>query len=344
MKKRWLRGLSCALMIFAMASMTACGPADPGKEPVTPPDDEPQEPGYVEVIRDNHFARGFNVKGEFPAVTGSQVFKTLDYMGTVTEPAIWQMARWYNPEGFDSETSTEEKVGDEYVYTDSSKVVRVNPETGYLYTELDASKVYDHPRENGEGWPHILIEQNFESIDITRAERIMASISFRIVKCDNLMGDAYNSNIHTGHFLWYFTLRNEVPEGATFEEAGRNGDFLWYGVPLYDYRTPNGMSESAMVDGGAAGTTGKLIYSMPTTDYLPPVEIGTLYQVEVDILPYMRRAYERAQEMKLLENVKFENLRFSYMNLGWEVPGTFHVASEFTDLSVKVYLKDGESV
>ncbi len=255
------------------------------------------------------------------------------------------MARWNNPEGFDSPTSTEEKIGDEYVYTDSSKVVRVNPETGYLYTELDTSKIYDHPRVYGEPWPHLLIEQDFESIDITRAERIMASISFRIVKCDNLMGDAYNSNIHTGHFLWYFTLRNEVPEGATFEEAGRNGDFLWYGVPLYDYRTPNGMAESAVIDGGVEGAgNGKLIYSMPTTDYLPPIEIGTLYQVEVDILPYMRRAYERAQEMKMLENVRFENLRFSYMNLGWEVPGTFHVASEFTDLSVKVYLKDGESV
>ncbi len=337
MKKRWLRSLSCALLVSATALMTACGPTTPG-DPVTPPD-EPEDPGYIEVIRDNHFERGFDVKGEFPAVTGSQVFKTLDYLGTVTQPAIWQMARWYNPEGFDTETSTEEKVEDTYVYTDSSKVVKVNPETGYLYTELDASKVYDHPRENGEGWPHILIEQNFESIDITRAEKIIASISFRILRCDNLMGDDYNSNIHTGHFLWYFTLRNEVPEGATFEEAGQNGDYLWYGVPLYDYRTPNGMDESAVVDGGAAGTTGKLIYSMPSKEYLPPIEIGTLYQVEVDILPYMKKAYQKAQEMKLLQNVKFENLRFNYMNLGWEVPGTFHVASEFTNLSVKVYLK-----
>ena len=337
--RRWrsAAGVVLATVLIAAAGCAPTDPVVPDSEP------EPETPAYLEVIRDNHFARGFGVRGETTA-TGTQVFKVLDYQGTAEQPHVWDMARWNNPEGFDSETSTEEKVGDEYVYTDSSKVVRVNPETGYLYTELDASKVYDHPRENGEGWPHILIEQNFESIDITRAERIMASISFRIVKCDNLMGDAYNSNIHTGHFLWYFTLRNEVPEGATFEEAGQNGDYLWYGVPLYDYRTPNGMSESAVVDGGAAGTTGKLIYSMPTTDYLPPVEIGTLYQVEVDILPYMRRAYERAQEMKLLENVRFENLRFSYMNLGWEVPGTFHVASEFTDLSVKVYLKDGESV
>ena len=338
--RRW-RSAAGIVLATVLIAAAGCAPTDPV---VPEPEPEPETPAYLEVIRDNHFARGFGVRGETTA-TGTQVFKVLDYQGTAEQPHVWDMARWNNPEGFDSPTSTEEKIGDEYVYTDSSKVVRVNPETGYLYTELDTSKIYDHPRVYGEPWPHLLIEQDFESIDITRAEKIMASISFRIVRCDNLMGDAYNSNIHTGHFLWYFTLRNEVPEGATFEEAGRNGDFLWYGVPLYDYRTPNGMAESAVIDGGVEGAgNGKLIYSMPTTDYLPPIEIGTLYQVEVDILPYMRRAYERAQEMKMLENVRFENLRFSYMNLGWEVPGTFHVASEFTDLSVKVYLKDGESV
>ena len=224
-----IRFISFFLFMLAMSCLVACSDDDPAPDP----EPEPETPAYLEVIRDNHFARGFGVRGETTA-TGTQVFKVLDYQGTAEQPHVWDMARWNNPEGFDSPTSTEEKIGDEYVYTDSSKVVRVNPETGYLYTELDASKVYDHPRENGEGWPHILIEQNFESIDITRAERIMASISFRIVRCDNLMGDAYNSNIHTGHFLWYFTLRNEVPEGATFEEAGQNGDYLWYGVPLYD--------------------------------------------------------------------------------------------------------------
>lgn len=294
-----------------------------------------------EVITDNHFTGGFQVMGASTA-TGRTKFSYLDYMGTVdATQSVWEMARWWNPEGFDGETSTEEYLEGNYVYTDSSKVVKVNPDIGYLYLELNASQVYEHTRRNGENWPHLLIEQTFtEKYQIDEAESIMAQLTFTLEKSENkIPSEEYNPDLHAAQLLWYFTLTNRIPPDSDPEEVGTNGDYLWYGVPLYDSRYPEGIDEHYNLDAGFSGSTNKMIYGMSSKDYLPPVEIGQKYQIEIDILPYMRKAFEIAQQNNCLQNVKFENLVFSYMNFGFELPGTFDVACSIEKMSVKVYTK-----
>jgi len=304
------------------------------------PNPGPTVPVGHEVIEDQTFSTGFKVMGPSAAENGRTVFKLIDYLGTVdAEQAKWMMARWNCPDGFNTEDSTEEYVDGKYVYTDSSKVVKVNPETGYLYLELNSSKVYEHTRQSGEGWPHILIEQNFSELyKIADATQIIAKISFTLNKVENKIPQGeYREDLHAAQFLWYFTLANDVAEDADPALVGKRGDYIWYGVPLYDSRHPEGMDASYNIDRGFSGSTNKMIYSMPTTAYLPPVEIGVKYQVEVDILPYMKQAFETAQRNDCMQNVKFENLVFYYMNLGFEIPGTYDMAATIEKLSVQFF-------
>lgn len=338
MRKSFLYILLTMIMLFTCACGTTDTPNNNDQDPPSPPSPpDPPAPVGHEVITDNTFSKGFQVMG--PAAINRDKWFYIDYLGTVdATQSPWEMARWWCPEGFDSETSTAEKVGDNYVYTDNSKVVKVNPETGYLYLELNASKVYEHPRKNGENWPHLLIEQSFEEqFKINKVSKIIASITFTVEKLEMKMSqDEYNPGLHAAQFLWYFTLTNRPSEG-TVEEVGTPGDYLWFGVPLVDSRQLGGMTGSYNIDSGVTGSTNKMIYAMPSNRYLPPITVGERYQVEVDILPYMQNAFNIAQSSQCLKNVKFENLAFTYMNLGFELPGTFDMAVSIEKLSTVVY-------
>lgn len=369
MKKFFSYGLTAALLFFACACAPGAGgsassdtpaasessdsyessgsdsvdfsaSADSSEENQSSSEPEPTDEGH-EVIADNKFTGGFQVMGESTAGGRTKV-SWLDYLGTVdATQSVWEMARWWNPEGFDSETSTEEYIDGNYVYTDASKVVKVNPDTGYLYLELNASEVYEHTRRSGENWPHLLIEQSFaEKYPISDAERIVARLTFTLEKSENKTpAEEYNPDMHAAQLLWYFTLVNQVPSDSDPDEVGANGDYLWYGVPLYDSRSPQGIDEHYNLDAGFNGSTNKMIYGMSSKNYLPPIEIGQKYQIEIDILPYMQRAFEIAQQQNCLKNVRFENLVFSYMNFGFELPGTFDIACSVEKMSVKVYTK-----
>lgn len=293
----------------------------------------------VEIIDDNHFKTGFHLLGISPVESKREIFRWLNYNNTAeeTKEPVWYMAQWWTKYNFAN--SQEKYENDLYVYQNESRVVKVNPKTGYLYTELNAELEYDHPREQNESWPHILIEQNFaDDVYLNNIEKIIAKVDVNILKVENKTGPKYNPDYHAAQLLWYFTIRNKPLDGSE-EEVGVTGDYMWFGVPIYDSRY-SVIKEHSSIDSGFDGATGKLIYSMSNGVYLPtPIDLEKTYYIEVDILPYIRKAYNYAQQNGALKNVKFENLVFDNMNFGWELPGTFNVASEIQNMSVEVYYK-----
>lgn len=290
----------------------------------------------VELLDDTSFSNGFALKG-VSTTMGSTIVRNLTADNVDAKPN-WQMAQWWTK--YDMQYADYEKVNGVHIYSNESHEVRIDNQNNSLYMKLLASKEYDHPREAGENWPHILIEQNCQNpVFVSTVSKVVVSLDFKIIRADNMMDPTeYNAGNHAAQFLWYFTLQNITTENSNPEEVGTYGDFLWFGVPLYDSRHPNGIDEYKHVDSGFVGATNKLIYGMSNKTYLDlPLEMNKEYHIELDILPYLKEAFIYGKMNGALENAQWGNMRLGYMNFGWELPGTFDVESEIRNISTKIH-------
>lgn len=295
-----------------------------------------ENPKVVQLFVDRSFSNGFGLRG-VSTNDGSKVFRHLT-ADSQEDEYYWDMAQWWTKYDMTyAEYSLENGV---HVYKNESHEVRIDNKNSSLYMKLLASKEYDAPRKDGQNWPHILIEQSQKNVKIAGAKKVIASLDFNIIRCDNMMSEAeYSPSRHAAQYLWYLTLRNIVPDGSDPEKVGKNGDFFWFGMPIYDNRSPKGVESYKMIDQGFVGATNKLIYGMSSREYLKdlPIKFGTKYHIEIDILPYLKEAYIYGITNGALENTNWENMYLGYMNFGWELPGTFDVESEVSNISVKVY-------
>lgn len=288
-----------------------------------------------ELLDDTSFSNGFGLRG-VSTTMGSEVFRHLT-TDNVDAEYNWDMAQWWTK--YDFQYADYEKVNGVHIYSNESRTIKVDTSNKSLYMKLLASKEYDSPRVEGQNWPHLLIEQtSSKAFPVASANQVIVSIDFTIYSCENMMSKKdYSENLHAAQFLWYFTLTNILPEGYEGTDLGKNGDFFWFGIPLFDSRYPNGVGSYKHVDSGFVGATNKLIYSISNKTYLDnPIEYGKTYHIEVDILPYLKEAFIYGVTNGALSNCQWANMYIGYMNLGWELPGTFDVESEIKNISCKV--------
>ncbi|HLT00255.1 MAG TPA: hypothetical protein VK005_02075 [Acholeplasma sp.] len=326
------------LLLAVLCSVMLWGCEKEKDEPIIDPNPDITE---VELLDDPTFATGFNLLGVSPVIDGRTVYRHLDYDGKAipSDREVWYLGQWWTP--YDVKNATYEEKDGNYIYETPSRKIEVNPSNnGYYRVDLLGSKEYDHPRQGGEPWPHNLIEQNFtQSVKIGEISRLVLTLDVSINSVVNMMGDAYNPDMHAAQFLWYVTVNNAVPQDSNPDEVGKPGDFFWFGIPIYDSRF-DFINESKHIDQGAPGTTNKLIYSISSRNYInEKIQFGKIYHIEIDILPYLREAFIYAASNNALVNAKLENLVVNYMNLGWELPGTFDVSSTIQNLSIKAYMK-----
>lgn len=112
-----------------------------------------------------------------------------------------------------------------------------------LTLAIDATQEYDAPRKtSSEGWVHILIEQNFQTVySVEDVEKINVSLDLCLTKFDKKMTDEeFDPNLHNAQLLWYITLTNKPPQDNPADEDGYpvngvDGDYIWFGVPIVDY-------------------------------------------------------------------------------------------------------------
>ncbi len=295
-----------------------------------------ENPRVVQLFNDRSFSNGFGLKG-VSTTMGGEVFRHL----TADNPDgeyVWHMAQWWTK--YDMQEAEYQVVDGVHIYKNESHEVRIDNKNSSLYMKLLASKEYDKPRENGENWPHILIEQHSKQVKVAGAKKVIASMDIKIIRCDNMMKPSeYDPSRHAAQYLWYMTLRNLVPADSDPELVGKNNDYLWFGIPIYDNRSPLGLDEHKQVDKGFVGATNKLIYSMSNKVYFNdlPLRFGETYHIEVDILPYLKDAYVYGIQNGALQNTNWDNMYLGYMNFGWELPGIFDVESEVSNISTRVY-------
>lgn len=217
-----------------------------------------------------------------------------------------------------------------YEITDDSKQVIVNPEQGRISLNLDASNEYTVQRKLGEGWPHLLLEQDFTyKPNVFSAKKILLKIDLCLDRIIDRRMPNEEADFHTAQFVWVFALADKT-RGKGFD------DFIWFGCPIYDFRYDVPIAYFAQ-DGGKQENTGKFIYLIDGKNYLSSrIPNGKRVELEIDVTQHMKDAILLAKERHFLLNSDPQNIVINNTNFGWEVTGTFDVGMTIFDVSLRV--------
>lgn len=296
----------------------------------------------VEIMGDVGFSTGIHLLGTDAGTDGRTTYRKLDWGGTAktTETPVWVMAQWCSKydlsKELDAGRSVEKKEGDTFVYEDPSKTLKYNTKTKAIDLIYRTSSDYDTPRKPEQGWSHMLLEQNFANAPlIGDVDEVRVAIDFTINQMDRKMTDEeFNYDIHTAQLVWFITLTNMS------SVYGTQGDYIWFGVPLYDAR---GMARENTIqyDKGTAHyiyglavheyLDDKIEYSSYDKDYLP---VKTDMSFDYNIYPMFKKAFDTVQQNGGMQGARFEDMAVTYMNMGWEIPGTYDVGVTIRNLDI----------
>ena len=346
------------LLCFALAGCVSVLAASCGGEQVKESGSESgkTENEYTEILADGNFDLGFNLYG--PDSRYHALFPWAQLTFDSAEDPLWKLDTWGCFVNYWSDTErTFVEDGKTYTYparplaakkngnyteiANGTTTVSVDPDRGTIVMKQDASEEYgvtpaygdspriSSPRKNGEAWPHLLIEQYLVSNKAAGDfDEIVYSLEFSVDECENLTGEGYDSSLHAAQLQWYTTFKCAKQDSKFFNR------YIWFGIPLFDSRTDR-VTQSAFLDGGKEDSTGMLIYVTDAFDFVPEkIETGKRYRASVNMKPQIEQAFSAAQKKGLFTDCTLEDMKFDTMNIGWELPGTFRVASTISGLSI----------
>lgn len=279
-----------------------------------------------EIIKDTKFVNGFKLKHTDGLVTRDYV-RVFNLLNTASEKPVWELGQWCNSFNF-AMASEFVCYDNSVIISDISKQIRIF-RTGEIYLELDASVEYQHLRREGEGWPHILLEQQFEDMpNLSRSKSINAIMDFNIVKFRNGMTKEQQTDSHCTQFQYIFAVSNQNKSSKGF------GDYLWFNFSLFDSRHefPPAFMQA---DGGKEEHTGKFIYVPEMKNILPaPIKPSQDYSINYDVLPEIINAFKVAKSRGFLSTSNFEDMCIINSNIGFEVTGHFDVGVDIKKISL----------
>ncbi|HTN08312.1 hypothetical protein [Agriterribacter sp.] len=286
-------------------------------------ENEPETLTAVSLFTDNHFEKGFFLKGDVSGIPSAG--ESLYPFGGEGQKPVWELAEWTSKYLL-HQSNMVEKDGTKW-YENKGKLVSFKREGKDTHIRLDvkAAAEYDHPRKNNEPWPHLLIEQEFPVKPLLKdMENLFLHFEGRLIDCVSKMpADTFDPGLHSAQFQVFIIVQNRNQQSPEY------GDYLWFGVPFYDYRHKQQQVYAAR-DVGKGDATGKFIYSLGNADYMK----GSFHdkkwiKIEKDLKPFMLKAVTIAKERGYLVGSSVEELGVTGMNIGWEVPGIFDAGFEF---------------
>ncbi len=301
--------------------------ADTG--PVTPP----VRP-TVELIADRHFARGFNAQDP----NSGDIIGTMN-PGFATGAPLWQLGQWGSATSISDGTRTTLPSG-AVQWEDTYGAVIIGPsgtDEADLTFRVNAVEEYGGVYRTSSAtrtWPHLLGEQRLSAPGnagpgcppLSEIDSLVFSADARLHYDNKNRRAGYDASRHAAAYLIYFTVQNlRDPAAAGY------GDYLWFGLTLYDDR-------DAMPGLAVAGddATGKLIYNIGLTELTTAsLDDTSWHALRADLLPHIVLALEEAWRRGYLpDSRELSDYRIGGMNLGWEIPGLNSTQLQLRDLSL----------
>ncbi len=287
----------------------------------------------VELIRDASFALGSHVFGPKLEHGKRKPIGTLRAKPSKGTP-VWDLVQWHSR--FNLAAARPERLPSGGVrFADRAKALTLGTSDADAVFSFDTRPEYpDRARRRGENWPHLLVEQSFDKKPaLNQLEQLRFRIEFRLRRSATHKTPDYDPSLHAAQFLAYLTVQNRNPQSPGYR------DYLWFGIPMYDDRDfPT--TQHAALDPG----TGKFIYSPSSKIYFrQDPRDGKWITIDKDVLPLIHKALATAWRKDFLTKSRDPaDLRVGYLNLGWEMPGTFNAAVQIEDLTIMAVPTDGD--
>ena len=328
---------------------------EPDPDPNPDPDPDPEPNPDPETVYDEFISNGYEALFADPFIkNGVTILRPAGEVAGVIGganaqgDACWVFPQWGSKyDVYDYAERNYYNGGDAFTYVSEGqyvngvkvpgKILTIDSSVGSIYMELNAQVEYDHPRQDGESWPHTLLSQDFGSdlVHVCELEDAVMNMSFEITKFEDIMGSSADTDKHCAQFVWYVTIQNRTEGHPDY------GKYVWFGITLWDNRLSGAASGGyAAEDAGKDDATHAFIYQ-PASALVHPngkcPTVGEYRTVDFHILDAARQAFETAKERGYLGETEWEDLYFGGMNFGFEVTGTYNVAVQID--SVGVYYK-----
>ena len=287
----------------------------------------------VALISDLNYSRGINLKGSNS--NDIETIKIVSPFGLANLDPTWTMAQWGSRYNLKEVEPIKDDDGVTYSNLGKSISFKRENETTQITMKIFGSKEYSKPRISGEDWPHLLLEQHFESPQlISKMEALNFNIDMKLLFSEmKLNPTEFNPDIHTTQFSIYLTVQNGNKESDGY------GDFLWFGLHLYDYRY-DVIEEYAAEDLGKEDASRKFIYCPASTEvFKDKMKEGDWIYISKDIIEIVNNAFTIAQQRGFLKNSSYDDMYITTTNIGWETPGTFDCALQYKNLKLTAILK-----
>jgi len=287
-----------------------------------------------EMFADPAFARGFTVTAASHPVPKVELGTLETSANPQAAAPAWRMPQWASRELL-LPGRCQDAGRDKWVAENRAKRVMVerlaDGRTG-LYLEVRGGFEYDgRMRAAGEAWPHLLIEQGFETPVVPKICKTLSfSMEARIPFCKAVPWSAgkLDAKLHTAQVSAFWTVHNSTKGNPDC------GDMIWFGIPFFDARHEIPPAYCAL-DAGKADATGKFICMLDGKRFWQtPTGDGQWHKLNVDMTPLLKEAVTTAQQHGFLKSTGYEDLTIDSFNLGWEIPGPYDAAFEVRGLSM----------
>ncbi len=217
-------------------------------------------------------------------------------------------------------------------YSNSAKsvvIARAGSDAADLILGVKASAEYGaRARRAGEPWVHLLLQQEIENppalADLQSARFHMEA---RLLSASKTETPDYTPDLHAAQFQVFFSVQNLNRRSPGY------GQYLWFGVPIYDDRHRVAPSHKAQDTGGT-----RMFIFTPSGSVFTSLSAHDRQWIVIDkeLLPLMREGLETAWANGFLKDSQsLADYRIAGMNLGWELPGSFDVEMQTRNLSLK---------
>jgi len=286
--------------------------------------------GVVEIITDTNYENGIGLQGSHS--NNIEITRVLYPFGEREEKHkyVWKLAQWGSR--FDLKEAKRGKGNDGITYSNPGKSIAFKAVDGSIQVTMKmfGSKEYSAPRKFGEDWPHILLEQEFSNPQsVSDIQNLIFNLDFRLLFSENMMTpESYNPEIHTTQFTIYLTIQNKNKDSKGY------GDFIWFGLPLYDYRYDT-IDEYSAADIGKEDASNKFIFSTSSKNLFVDIpKDGNWIKISKDIIGIIHNAFITAKQRGFLKESDYKDMYITTTNMGWETPGTFDCAIQYKNLKL----------
>lgn len=338
--------LSCGIAaMLCVCALCACVPSDTG-------DNGDPLPQGREILSDTRFESGIAVSNLRSHDVATTQWK---YSGNVAASvaAAWSLGQYCDLSAtrtnydssvndlslgtiFDDPDDLKgiENVVDEGVYSltnhSGSKEIVVNTNDGSVELNADTSKEYIDengdilPRRDGEDWVHMILGQAAGGVRVADYSEVRVRIEFTVTEWE-----LYDRTGGASQFQWIFSIK---------DYASEVGDYFWFNMTFFDDRyTEAVFPGNGLYDGGKEDATDKYIFAPSGAYYSEdPIQVGQTYNIDIDIKPLVREAFDDAKQKGALQQSEFENMGLNSLNIGWEVTDVAKVGVKIKGLSLWV--------